>query len=726
MTEQPLSADADEQVIELTLATQIEAQSRDEEAPGSGLGSFQLAQERYQLLQTLGAGAMGEVLAAQDQNLRRKVAYKQIHSQMAVHPEVLSRFVKEAQITAQLGHPNIIPIYDLETHADGKTAYTMKLIQGNTLKDLLQAAREDFEQKGQARPEHNLNTLLGYFLKVCDAMHYAHVRGVIHRDLKPANLMIGPYGEVYVMDWGIARLISQPDEWSEDLVRLIEPDQNQPLFEQTQMGKILGTPRYMSPQQAAGKNDSLDGRSDLFALGLILFEIVSLKPAFQASDQLSLLKKVLKAEKEPLVHLFQQPIAPELAAIIHKATARKPEARYRHVAELADDLRRYLRGEAVLARPDNLRQKTQRWMGQHPVLSLGLLTGILLLGVLAIGGSLLSRQRAMEDTRWREQQTYDLLNQLLSHTQSIDSRLIYLEGLLRGVGSQALDALNAGSPEPRSLPPVYHSAGFQLGPPPYPPDLAKGPAYQDPISVEQIVFHSAPGADLQALQPMYQKLRHLAPAMRRAAIRSALPDSPLPPLARQKAMIQQGELPLTWINLGWEAGLMVTYPGTTYQPGYDPRLRPWYRVAKGQQGPVWGTPYPDALGQGLLLTCSLPLYDAQQRFVGVGALDLLLDYMARHWLPMQHPAVTAIYLLNQEGQVVSSLRDQKPVLSPLKLAGDTLKLSEFGRADVIKGVQKRSSGYLSSGQKRYFFARLETLQWTYLLEVDPKVLFAAP
>jgi hypothetical protein len=214
--------------------------------------------------------------------------------------------------------------------------------------------------------------------------------------------------------------------------------------------------------------------------------------------------------------------------------------------------------------------------------------------------------------------------------------------------------------------------------------------------------------------------------MRRAAIRSALPDSPLPPLARQKTMIQQGELPLTWINLGWEAGLMVTYPGTAYQPGYDPRQRPWYRVAKNQQGPVWGTPYPDSQGQGLLLTCSLPLYDPQQRFVGVGALDLLLDYMARHWLPMQHPAVTAIYLLNQEGQVVSTLRDQKPVLSPLKLAGDTLKLTEFGRADVVKGVQKRSSGYLSSGQKRYFFARLETLQWTYLLEVDPDVLFASP
>lgn len=719
MTEHPF--DADEQVIELTLSTQIEGQA----APGTELGSLQLADERYQLLQTLGAGAMGEVLAAQDQNLRRKVAYKQIHSQMAVHPEVLSRFVKEAQITAQLGHPNIIPIYDLETHADGKTAYTMKLIQGKTLKDLLQAAREDFEQTGQARPEHSLETLLGYFLKVCDAMHYAHVRGVIHRDLKPANLMIGSYGEVYVMDWGIARLISQPDEWSEDLVRLIEPDQSQPLFEQTQMGKILGTPRYMSPQQAAGKNETLDGRSDLFALGLILFEITCLKPAFQASDQLSLLKKVLKAEKEALTHRYHQPIAPELAAIIHKATARKPEARYRHVAEMADDLRRYLRGEAVLARPDNLRQKTQRWMGQHPVLSLGLLTLVLLIGVLAIGGSLLARQQAIEASRWREQQTYDLLNQMLAHTQSIDSRLIYLEGLLRGVGSQALDALDAGAPQTQTQP-IYQSAGFRLQPSPYPPDLARAPAYQDPISLDQLVFHRAPGADPQALQPFYQKLSHLAPALRRAAIRSAMPESPLPPLARQKAMIQQGELPLVWINLGWEVGLMVTYPGTAYQPTYDPRLRPWYRVAREQRDPIWGTPYPDSQGQGLLLTCSLPLYDQQQRFVGVGTLDLLLDYLARHWLPMPHPAVTGIYLLNQDGQVISALRDQQPVPQPLKLNGDTLVLADFARADVVKGVQKRSSGYLSSGQQRYFFARLETLQWTLLLEVDPEILYAAP
>ncbi|MBF2052475.1 MAG: protein kinase [Candidatus Sericytochromatia bacterium] len=705
MTDNSQPTDEPDDAIELTLSTQIEGQA----APGTELSSFQLAAERYQLLQTLGAGAMGEVLAAQDQNLRRKVAYKQIHAQMAVHPEVLSRFVKEAQITAQLGHPNIIPIYDLETHADGKTAYTMKLIQGKTLKELIQAAREDFEHAGQARPEHSLETLLGYFLKVCDAMHYAHVRGVIHRDLKPANLMVGPYGEVYVMDWGIARLISEPEASHENLVRLIEPDQTQPLFEQTQMGKILGTPRYMSPQQAAGKNEALDGRSDLFALGLILFEMVCLKPAFQASDQLSLLKKVLKAEKETLVHPYRQPIAPELAAIIHKATARKPEARYRHVAEMADDLRRYLRGEAVLARPDNLRQKLQRWMGQHPVLSLGLLTLVLVSGVLAIGGALLTRQQAIETTRWREQQTYDLLNQMLAHTQSIDSRLIYLEGLLRGIGSQALDALEAGAPQVQTQP-VYHSAGFRLQPSPYPPDLARAPAYQAPISLDQLVFHRAPGTDWQALQPFYQKLSHLAPVMRRAAIRSALPESPLPTLARQKAMIQQGELPLVWLNLGWEAGLMVTYPGSAYQPAYDPRLRPWYRVARNQRGPVWGKPYPDAQGQGLLLTCSLPLYDQQQRFVGVGALDLLLDYMAQHWLPMEHPAVTGIYLLNQAGQVVSTLRDQKPIPQPLKLNGDTLALADFGKADVIKGVQQRSSGYLNSGKQRYFFARLETLQ----------------
>ena len=280
---------------------------------------------RYAMLGSVGEGAMGEIMLAVDQSLRRKVAYKKVHAQMAKNKKVMSRFFTEAQITAQLDHPNIVPIYSLEVSESGEIGYSMKLIKGNTLKDLIREARQQWDTHNKVDDEHSLEELLGHFLKVCDAMHYAHNKAVIHRDLKPANIMIGPYNEVYVMDWGIAKVVYMPEQQTdEELVQLIKSDPNEPPMERTQMGQIVGTPRYLSPQQAAGKVDKLDGRSDQFSLGLILFELVTLKPALKASSQVELIKKILKVELEPYQHHNPRHRIPkELGAIIRKATQKK-------------------------------------------------------------------------------------------------------------------------------------------------------------------------------------------------------------------------------------------------------------------------------------------------------------------------------------------------------------------------------------------------------------------
>ncbi len=219
----------------------------------------------------------------------------------------------------------------MEAQNDGSLAYSMKLVQGKTFKELMAETRAFYDQGQQPDIDHDLSLLLENFLKVCDAVAYAHNKGVIHRDLKPANLMLGRYNEVYVMDWGIARVMREdPNAQDPTALDWIQPPlvEGEEMGETTQFGQILGTPRYMSPQQAAGKNAHLDGRSDLFSLGLILFELITLKPAFTAKSQVELFKRVLKADKEPWrAYAANRQIPTELMAIVDKATERKPEQR---------------------------------------------------------------------------------------------------------------------------------------------------------------------------------------------------------------------------------------------------------------------------------------------------------------------------------------------------------------------------------------------------------------
>jgi len=389
--------------------------------------------ERYQALGVIGEGSVGQILSMQDRHLRRQVAVKQLRSEWLGQPEVLSRFLNEAQIMAQLDHPAIVPVYSLEIQPQGQLAYAMKWVKGKTLKECIREERLKPEKNKQ-----NTERLLDYFLKVCDALDYAHSRGVIHRDLKPANIMIGPYHEVYVMDWGIARRVRDLDqELDQELAEKIAPDQGEPLLERTQMGQVLGTPRYMSPQQAAARNDELDGRTDQFSLGLILYEILTLRPAFQAKHSFELLQKVLQAELEPI----PEKLPSELLAILAKATALKPSDRYPSVREFAEDLRCYLRGEAVLARPDTRFQKVLRWIGNRPLTSFSLAVGLGVLCLMGLSFSFYQQQQTTLQIQARERQLAPALSTWARHSQNLSRKLYAQETLLEGFAAPAIAAL---------------------------------------------------------------------------------------------------------------------------------------------------------------------------------------------------------------------------------------------------------------------------------------------
>lgn len=672
----------------------------------------------YELMLQVGAGAMGEVFLARDRSLLRRVAYKRLHAAVSVNAEVLGRFVREVQITAQLEHPNVVPVYSLEK-TDAGWAYAMKLVFGKTLKELIQAARSAWVQGHEPEEALRLPALLAHFLKLCDALAFAHDRGVLHRDLKPANIMVGSYGELYVMDWGIARVMGQADV--ADGVSLSLPDTgDEEAFEATRMGQILGTPRYLSPEQAAAKNDQLDGRSDLFTLGLILYELTLLQPAYEAKKLTELLKKVLKADKAPPRPLHpRQPLPRELLAIIDKATARRREDRYARVQDLAADLRRYLRGEAVLAQPDTPLQAGQRWLLKHLATSVVLvLLGLLTLGALTTG------------TLWQQQQTQARLfvqtrrlqvfqAQVSSRAQQINSALLALYAPLRALEAETAARLQTAAP---AASPVFGPTAFAT-PGQAPSDYAYFPRYARLLSLSTPVLQQVTAADA--------RLASLAPVLQQQ-FRQLLPPEQQRRYA--EAMARDG-LPVVWAQIATATGSLLSYPGQTgFAEGFDARQQVWYRQALASRSPQWSVPYIDPLGQGLLLALSLPVQAAEpgQPPLGVVALELSIQYLIDAWLFLDLPGVQQHYLLNAEGQIVvrSSDRDRLYGLRFGQVqAGQAIDTPLFDQPRVLAELQAGRSGYLRLQRNGIpvwlAFYRLEALGWYYLVEVEERAFLAA-
>jgi tetratricopeptide (TPR) repeat protein/tRNA A-37 threonylcarbamoyl transferase component Bud32 len=236
---------------------------------------------RLELFGPIGRGGMGVVLKGRDGDLGRELAVKVLLTRYCDQPEMIRRFVEEAQIGGQLQHPGIVPVYELGTLADHRPYFAMKLIKGRTLAELL---------AGRKSAHDNGSHLLAIFEAVCQTMAYAHARGVIHRDLKPANIMVGSFGEVQVMDWGVAKVLGQSgeptvaaDATAEAHQSLVRTGRNHDEVGLSRPGTVVGTPAYMAPEQARGKLDGVDERADVFALGAILCEILTGRPVYLGS-----------------------------------------------------------------------------------------------------------------------------------------------------------------------------------------------------------------------------------------------------------------------------------------------------------------------------------------------------------------------------------------------------------------------------------------------------------
>jgi serine/threonine-protein kinase len=302
-----------------------------------------LLSNRYQLLESIGKGGMGEVLLAFDTVCGRRIALKKIRSDLLDHPQIRHRFLKEAHITCQLTHPAIVPIYSIQA-AQLSAFYTMPFVEGETLKQIIRKTRQQ-EKKGE-KLDHmggSIPALMRIFTTICQAVAYAHAKGVLHRDLKPENMIIGKYGEVLILDWGLAKYIHTPS--SEDEMPSQPTIPTPKTAEITRLGKVVGTVAYMAPERALGQPATI--QTDIYALGVILYQLLTLKIPFKRGTLEEFRKSMVKEEWiDPVLAAPYRDVPKMLARVTEKCLSRHSQDRYESVDQLIHELENYLEGRS--------------------------------------------------------------------------------------------------------------------------------------------------------------------------------------------------------------------------------------------------------------------------------------------------------------------------------------------------------------------------------------------
>ena len=333
----------------------------------------------YSGFSVVSKGGMGTILRTTDTNCGREVAMK-LSTSSEEGSEALERLLHEARVTANLEHPNIVPVHEINCDSNDNVYFTMKYVQGDNLDTVISMLRKN---DPVYLKNFSLSRLLNIFLRICDGISFAHSKGVIHRDLKPENIMVGDYGEVLIMDWGISKVLSETEEESRqndsDFISKNFKGNNN--FKKTLCGAVFGTPAFMAPEQIHGNNHLVDKRTDIYALGGILYTILALRYPIMDSEISELFakaiagdiqppSKLMRSKKKRLMHLPSHHVPEALSAVAMKALSVGQEDRYHDVKLLQEDIRAYLGGFATQAEEASSFRKLELLFNRHSLLFL--------------------------------------------------------------------------------------------------------------------------------------------------------------------------------------------------------------------------------------------------------------------------------------------------------------------------------------------------------------------
>jgi serine/threonine protein kinase len=400
------------------------------------------ADSRYRVLWPHATGGLGQIYVAEDQELHRRVALKEIRPELAMDPKSRDRFVVEAEVTGNLEHPGIVPVHGLGVHGDGRPFYAMRFIKG----DSLTTAIRRFHAGPANFGGREFRWLLRRFIDVCNTIAYAHSRGVLHRDLKPSNVMLGPYGETLVMDWGVAKAAgrAEPRTAGTDKCTLDDDSIFTPRSgseSATVAGQTVGTPAYMSPEQADGKVDAIGPASDVYSLGATLYVLLTNRRPFEGEPS-DVFQAVRDGRFAPATRI--NPSVPKaLGGVCGRAMALQPKDRYASALALADDIERWLADEAVMAWKEPAIDRARRWVRRHQSLVAGWAAafGVALFG-LSVAVPLLSLAwRSEAQARKSEGRQYHLT--LQAAKEANEQRRLAVENLTEANTQRALAQTHA-------------------------------------------------------------------------------------------------------------------------------------------------------------------------------------------------------------------------------------------------------------------------------------------
>jgi serine/threonine-protein kinase len=701
-----------------------------ESGPRESGASAEMA-ARFDVQSLLGEGGMGSVFVAQDRGLGRIVALKRLRQGLEKDQDAMRRFILEAQIGAQLEHPNIVPLYSFEHSKEGSPAITMQLLEGETMATYIHTAAEAPKATRTIKGEYSLKERIGTLTGVCEAVHFAHERGVIHRDLKPDNVMLGRYREVYVMDWGLARVAGSPIDMAKERrgsaaspPKVPEHEDHEALAHQativslegdpgsstpstaTRQGEVMGTPQYMPPEQALGLIDKIGPAADQYALGVMLQELATLRPARSHTSAMKALTEALQNHLEPPVDVDGAVLHPALRAIIARATEKNPDDRYPTVRAMTDDVRRFMRDEPVSVFQEGTARRLVRAAARRPALAMGIFSAFIVLASTALIGSVVRDARRTAQHAEEMEKMRRAIVAVSARAHTIDVRFSDLAADVEAIGAATVELLDRRTGDfdrtPRPLPALTASAFY-------------GGA---PVSFETTVViwpGIAPGAELP---PSAAKLARLERWLREAVVGALPTEDRSGSVAAQNAALIAGRGELLRAFVGLEDGTFTQFPAREVTA--DPRKRPWYRMAASDPELRWTRPVVDATKRTVRISALMGLHSSGGAFLGVAGCDVRASSLAKK-LALDIPGFQRAYLVTEDGKIAASDTLEAEVLERVTNPDDPVDLPGVDDPALAARIaEKASGGYVASGERLLVFSRLVSPPWTYVAELEKK------